>query len=77
MTRMSMPRRLRRHGAADWGAAGLQQRLNDAFDHFLDETRGGWIRVHHGRGPADVERVYRQTLEGRVPPDEGHILSLR
>jgi hypothetical protein len=27
--------------------------------------------------PTDVERVYRATLEGRVPPDEGHVLSLR
>jgi hypothetical protein len=61
---------------AAWGAAGFQERVGAAFDRFLSESRG-WLRVAEGRGPAEVERVYRDTLEGRVRPDEGHVLSLR
>jgi hypothetical protein len=26
--------------------------------------------------PADVQRVYLDTLNGRIPPEQGHILSL-
>ena len=35
-----------------------------------------WLTVTEGRGPAAVQRVYLDTLNGRVPPDQGHILSL-
>jgi hypothetical protein len=59
----------------DWGPLGLQHRVAEAWTGFLDFT-DGWLRVVHGVGPADVERVYRDTLEGRVEPREGHVLSL-
>jgi uncharacterized protein DUF2855 len=65
-----------RKRAEDWGAAGLQERTARAWRDFLAAS-AGWIRVVHGRGPADVERIYRETLAGRARPDEGHILSLR
>jgi hypothetical protein len=65
-----------RKRAEEWGAAKLQQETARAWRSFL-ETSAGWIRIVHGRGPADVERVYRETLEGRARPDEGHVLSLR
>jgi hypothetical protein len=32
--------------------------------------------VTEGRGPAAVRTAYLDTLNGRVPPDQGHILSL-
>jgi hypothetical protein len=35
-----------------------------------------WLKVIEGRGPAAVQQVYLDTLNGRVPPDQGHILSL-
>jgi hypothetical protein len=35
-----------------------------------------WLKVIEGRGPADVKRVYLDALNGRVTPDQGHILSL-
>ncbi len=35
-----------------------------------------WLKVIEGRGPATVKQVYLDTLNGRVPPDQGHILSL-
>jgi hypothetical protein len=34
------------------------------------------LEVVEGRGSAVVQQVYRDTLNGRVPPSQGHILSL-
>jgi hypothetical protein len=34
------------------------------------------ITVTESHGQTAVERVDRDTLNGRVPPDQGHILSL-
>lgn len=59
----------------DWGPEGLQKRYAAAWRDFLSFTKDH-IRVEHGRGPADVERVYREMLEGRARPDVGHVLSL-
>jgi hypothetical protein len=65
-----------RKRAQDWGGAVLQERTTSAWRGFLAAS-AGWFRMIRGRGTADVERVYRATLEGRVSPDDGHILSLR
>jgi uncharacterized protein DUF2855 len=59
----------------EWGAHGLQARYAEAWRDFAS-TAARRIRVVHGRGRAAVERVYRDTLEGRARPDEGYILSL-
>jgi hypothetical protein len=59
----------------DWGAEGLQKRYAAAWREFLDFTKDR-IRIRHGSGPADIERIYLETLEGRTHPDVGHILSL-
>jgi hypothetical protein len=59
----------------DWGPDAFQARLAEAWRAFLGGTEG-WLRIVHGRGPEAVERAYRDTLEGRVKPDEGLILSL-
>ncbi len=34
------------------------------------------MKVTENRGPAAVQRAYLDTLNGRVPPDQGLILSL-
>jgi hypothetical protein len=34
------------------------------------------MKVSEHRGPAAVQRGYLDTLNGRVPPDQGLILSL-
>jgi hypothetical protein len=34
------------------------------------------MKVTHGNGPAAVEAVYRDMLEGNVDPQVGHMLSL-
>lgn len=59
----------------DWGAAGLQERLGAALRKAIADSER-WMRVQHGRGSADVERVYRAMLGGRTHPAEGHALAL-
>jgi NADPH:quinone reductase-like Zn-dependent oxidoreductase len=60
---------------AEWGQAGFDARLGDAWRSFLAFS-DGWLHVVRGSGPAEVERVYHDVLEGRARPDQGHILSL-
>ena len=59
----------------DWGARVLQQKLGEAWRDFVSDSQG-WLEIVLGRGRADVERVYRDTLEGRARPDRGYLLSL-
>ena len=59
----------------DWGPAGFQQRLAQAWTGFRDFA-AGWLSVERGAGPEAVQRVYDDTLAGRVPPDRGQVLSL-
>ena len=62
--------------AKEWGPGGIDTRFSAAWSGFapmLDR----WLRVIEGHGPAAVKQVYLDTLAGRVPPDQGHILSLR
>lgn len=61
--------------AQDWGPVQLQQRLAQAWLQFLGAA-GAWMRVIHGRGPAAVERVYLEVLEGRAKADQGQVLTL-
>jgi hypothetical protein len=67
------PTRLRQR-FRDWGPAGYQERIGSAFEAFRELTERALRVVRGYRG--DVERVYRDTLEGRTAPDEGHVLSL-
>jgi hypothetical protein len=60
---------------AEWGAAGFQQRQRDAWTQFL-RFADGWLEVVRGHGPMAVEHAYREVLEGRAAPHQGHILSL-
>ncbi len=59
----------------EWGPGGIDTRFGAAWSGFvpmLDQ----WLTLTEGRGPAAVKLVYLDTLNGRVPPDQGHILSL-
>jgi hypothetical protein len=60
---------------AEWGPAAFEARLGETWRRFLAFT-DGWLRVVRDGGPDAVERVYREVLDGRAQPDEGHILSL-
>jgi hypothetical protein len=59
----------------EWGPGEFGRRYGDAWSAFLPSA-GGWLQIVRGDGPAAVEAVYRDLLEGRVDPAVGHILSL-
>ena len=64
-----------RKRAKEWGPGGIDTRFGAAWSGFapmLDR----WLKVTEGRGEGPVKQVYLDTLAGRVPPDQGHILSL-
>jgi hypothetical protein len=64
-----------RKRAREWGPGGIEQRFGAAWSGFVPML-DRWIRVTESRGEAAVKQVYLDTLNGRVPPDQGHILSL-
>ena len=64
-----------RKRAKEWGPGGIDKRFSAAWSGFapmLDQ----WLTVTEGRGSAAVREAYLDTLNGRVPPDRGVILSL-
>jgi hypothetical protein len=60
----------------DWGPGGIEKRFSDAWRAFLPSVNG-WMKIVHSDGPAAVEGVYRETLEGKSSPELGHMLSLQ
>jgi hypothetical protein len=64
-----------RKRTGEWGPDGFSQRFGTKWAGFAPKL-DKWLKVSEGRGPAAVKQVYLDTLNGRVPPDEGHILSL-
>lgn len=61
--------------SADWGRAGLESRVAEAWHPFCKWTTG-WLETIAGRGFDAVRDAYLDVLEGRVPPDHAHVLSL-
>jgi hypothetical protein len=59
----------------DWGRAGLEQRVADAWHPFC-EWIGEWLGVVHGQGFDAVREAYLDVLEGRVAPSTAHVISL-
>ncbi len=59
----------------DWGAEGFQQRIGSAFGAFRAQADRA-LRVVRG-GRTEVQPVYLDTLEGRIAPDAGHVLTLQ
>jgi Protein of unknown function (DUF2855) len=64
-----------RKRAREWGPGGIEMRFGNAWSGFAPML-DSWLNVIEGKGPATVKQVYLDTLNGRVPPDQGHILSL-
>ncbi|CCE06038.1 conserved hypothetical protein [Bradyrhizobium sp. STM 3843] len=64
-----------RKRAKDWGPGGIESRLGAVWQSFaarLDQ----WLTVIHRSGPAAVQQIYLDTLGGRVPPDQGYMLTM-
>ncbi len=51
----------------DWGGAGLQAKVADAWHPFCNWT-AGWLNVVRGRGIEALESAYLDVIEGRVDP---------
>lgn len=64
-----------RKRAREWGPGGIDTRFGAAWSGFAPKL-DQWLTVTEGRGPDAVKQVYLDTLNGRVPPQQGHILSL-
>ncbi len=59
----------------DWGPGGIEKRFAESWKAFISSA-ANWMRVIKGSGAKSVESVYLDMLDGKVKPDEGHILSL-
>jgi hypothetical protein len=59
----------------DWGRAGLELRVADAWHPFCEWT-GGWLQTIKGQGFEAVQSAYLDVLEGRVEPKNAHVLTL-
>ena len=68
------PDRVRKR-SDEWGAAGLQRRAADAWHPFC-EWADGWLKPIAGSGHEAMERAWIEVLEGHVPPEKAHVLSL-
>ncbi len=64
-----------RKRAKEWAPGGVDKRFGVAWSGFAPKL-DQWLDVTEGRGPAAVQQTYLNTLNGRVRPDQGHILSL-
>ena len=65
--------------SAEWGAAGLNQRLLSAWQAFIAQVAQPdppWLTVQHHQDGAAVQAAYAQVLAGRGDPRLGHMLSL-
>jgi hypothetical protein len=65
-----------RKRAREWGPRGIDKRFSVAWSGFAPLLERH-LKVVEGRGPAAVRQTYLDTLAGRIPPDQGHMLSLR
>ena len=68
------PDQIRRR-AKEWGPGGVDTRFGAAWSGFAP-TLEKRLTVVDGHGPAAVKQVYLDTLNGRIPPEQGHMLSL-
>jgi hypothetical protein len=60
--------------AEDWGRAGLEARVADAWHPFCEWTEG-WLEPIEGEGFDAVRDAWIDVLEGRVEPKRAHVLT--
>lgn len=64
---------------AECGGEAMRERIGEAWSAFIARVADAgtpWLRVVAGEGRAAVESSYLALLDGRVPADEGRVLSL-
>lgn len=60
---------------ADWGAGGLDSRIAQAWDAFVDSV-DTWLTIEEHHGFDAIEPTWLEVLEGRAAPNVGHVVSL-
>lgn len=61
--------------AEDWGRAGLEQRVCEAWHPFCEWT-AAWLRVTRDQSFGGLRDAYLDVLEGRTDPKTAHVVSL-
>jgi hypothetical protein len=61
--------------ADDWGRAGLETRVADAWHPFCEWT-AGWLEPIPGQGFDAVRTAYLDVIDGKVDPQHAHVLRL-
>lgn len=59
----------------DWGREALEQRVVEAWHPFCDWC-AGWLETIPGEGFDGVLDAYLDVLDGGVPPNKAHVLTL-
>ena len=59
----------------DWGGAGVDERVMGSWAPFAEWTEG-WLEVRRGVGPDGLRDAYLEVLDGKVPPQAGHVVKL-
>lgn len=65
------PDRIRQR-SAEWGAEEFRRRFAAVLDGFI--AASPWLSLKHHVGPEALQAIYAEVVEGRVSPDEGHIV---
>jgi len=65
----------RRQRVQDWGRDGYVARFGKEWSAFLPVAER-WLKVTRSSGREAIERIYLDTLNGKVAPGCGNILSL-
>lgn len=68
------PDQIRKRGR-EWGPGGIDKRFTAAWSGFAPMLEHR-LTVIEGRGRQAVQRTYLDMLDGRIPPDQGHMLSM-
>ena len=60
---------------ADWGADGLESRMDAAWQGFLASV-DTWLTIDERSGPGAIADTWLEVLEGRAAPNVGYVVSL-
>jgi len=63
----------------EWGLSGLQAKVLSAWQQFIERVTDPtqpWLVVRETQGRNAVLATYFDVLEGRVSPDEAHVLTV-
>ena len=62
-----------RKRAGEWGMGELNARFSKALADFV--AGAPWLKLIRHKGAEGLQTAYKDVLEGRVSPDEGHIIT--